>query len=256
MKLKKINKNPFFSVITVVKNDEKNIEKTIKSILSQTLNDYEYIIIDGKSQDKTFLKIQKYKKKIKKVITQNDNGIYFAMNKGAKFATGEIIVFVNSGDILKVNALKHIKSIFNQNNRVDFVFGTVLRHYTKNTILKYGYNRNRLKFNFDFATSHSTGFFLKRKVFKKLGYFDTSYKCSADYDIYYKVLLTLNLEGASTKKNQLIGIVKSGGFSSKINFIEHLFEETLIRIKNKQNIIFIIIIFFNALFKYVVKKII
>ena len=54
MKLKKINKNPFFSVITVVKNDEKNIEKTIKSILSQTLNDYEYIIIDGKSQDKTF----------------------------------------------------------------------------------------------------------------------------------------------------------------------------------------------------------
>ena len=64
MKLKKINKNPFFSVITVVKNDEKNIEKTIKSILSQTLNDYEYIIIDGKSQDKTFLKIQKYKKKI------------------------------------------------------------------------------------------------------------------------------------------------------------------------------------------------
>ena len=95
MKLKRINKNPFFSVITVVKNDEKNIEKTIKSILSQTLNDYEYIIIDGKSQDKTFLKIQKYKKKIKKIISQNDNGIYFAMNKGAKFATGEIIVFVN-----------------------------------------------------------------------------------------------------------------------------------------------------------------
>ena len=90
MKLKKLIKIHFFSVITVVKNDEKNIEKTIKSILSQTLNDYEYIIIDGKSQDKTFLKIQKFKKK--KIITQNDNGIYFAMNKGAKFATGEIIV--------------------------------------------------------------------------------------------------------------------------------------------------------------------
>ena len=70
----------------------------------------------------------------------------------------------------------------------------------KNSFLKYGFNKNRLKFNFDFATSHSTGFFLKRKIFKKLDYFDTRYKCSADYDIYYKVLLSLNLKGALTKK--------------------------------------------------------
>ena len=256
MKSKKIYKKPFFSVITVVKNDENYIEQTIKSVISQNCNDYEYIIIDGKSKDQTYSKILNYKKKIKHIKSEKDSGIYFAMNKGAKLATGEVIVFVNSGDIFRKNALKIVKNIFKNNNKLDFVFGTVIRHYTKNSFLKYGFNKNRLKFNFDFATSHSTGFFLKRKIFKKLDYFDTRYKCSADYDIYYKVLLSLNLKGASTKKNQLIGVVKSGGFSSKMNFIEHLFEETLIRINNKQNKILITIIFFNALIKYVFKKLI
>lgn len=256
MNSKKKNKKPFFSVITVVKNDEKNIEKTINSIFSQTIGDYEYIIIDGKSTDKTYSKILKYKKKLKNFIHENDKGIYFAMNKGARLATGNVLVFVNSGDILKKNALSIIKKKFIKNNNIKFVFGTVLRHYTTGSILKHSFNRNRLKFNFDFATSHSTGFFLKRTIFKKLHYFNTSYKCSADYDIYYKVLLSLKLDGASTKKNQLIGIVKSGGFSSKLNFIEHLLEETFIRFNNNQNILIIIIIFFNALIKHLIKKLI
>lgn len=254
MNLKKKNKKPFFSVVTVVKNDEKNIEKTINSILLQTINDYEYIIIDGKSTDKTYSKILKYKKKLKRFVHGKDKGIYYAMNKGAKLATGNVIVFVNSGDILKKNALKIIKKLFVKNNKLKFVFGTVLRHYTKNSILKHGFNKSRLKYNFDFATSHSTGFFLKRTIFKKLNYFDTRYKCSADYDIYFKVLLSLRLDGASTRKSQIIGVVNSGGFSSKLSFIEHLFEETLIRYNNNQNIFIITIIFFNALIKYLIKK--
>ena len=73
MNLKKKNKKPFFSVVTVVKNDEK-ILKTINSILLQTINDYEYIIIDGKSTDKTYSKILKYKKKLKKFVHGNDKG--------------------------------------------------------------------------------------------------------------------------------------------------------------------------------------
>ena len=72
------------SIITVVKNDEQNIQKTIKSIISQKNIKYEYIIIDGKSTDNTLKKILKYKSKINKIISKKDDGIYDAMNKGLK----------------------------------------------------------------------------------------------------------------------------------------------------------------------------
>ena len=72
------------------------------------------------------------------------------MNKGAKLAKGEILVFVNSGDILNKDALKkYIKNL--QNKKFDFIFGTVMRHYKTDSILKSGFNLNKLKYNFDFA---------------------------------------------------------------------------------------------------------
>jgi len=255
MEKKKSNK-PFFSVITVVKNDESNIEKTIKSILSQKFKNFEYILIDGNSNDNTLQKIKKYQKKVSKILSQKDKGVYFAMNKGIKLAKGEVLIFVNSGDLLTKNALKIIYNKFNKNKKLDFVFGTVKRHYTTKTIIKSGYNPFRLKYNFDFATSHSSGFFIKLKSLKKIGNFNTKYRCSSDYDLYYRAIIKQKFIGSSTSKKQLIGIMKSGGLSSKITFIDHLKEETKIRFNNKQNIFFIFFIFFNAIFKNIFKKII
>jgi hypothetical protein len=172
------------------------------------------------------------------------------MNKGLNFSNGEVIVFINSGDLFTKNALKIVYNKFRENKKIDFVFGTVLRHYTKASILKSGFNINKLIYNFDFATAHSTGFFLKKKIYTLLKGFNTKYMCSADYNIYYKICFKHNLKGASTLKNQLIGIVASGGFSSKVSFFGHLKEEVQIRFDNKQNIFFIIIIFLNTLIKY------
>ena len=248
--------NPYFSIITVVKNDQNNIEKTIESIKHQSFSDYEYIIIDGKSIDKTVEKILKYKKFINLLISEKDNGIYYAMNKGIKLAKGNIIVFVNSGDLLKKNSLQNVSKIFLKDKKIDYVFGTVKRHYTTSTILKYGVNTKRLKFNFDFATAHSTGFFLKKEIFKKYGSFNTKFKLSADYDLYYRIIITQKLSGGSTSKNKLIGEVTKGGYSSKVSFIQHLIEETKIRIHNKQNLLLVFIIFVNALIKFLIKKII
>ena len=117
MKKKKIKK-PFFSIITVVKNDEVNIQKTIKSIISQSFKNFEYIVIDGKSTDKTIKKINNYKNKISYILSEKDRGIYFAMNKGIKIATGNFLLFVNSGDLLTKNALKIIYKLYSKNREV------------------------------------------------------------------------------------------------------------------------------------------
>ncbi len=239
------------SVITVVKNDEKNIQKTINSVLSQKRGDFEYIIVEGKSTDNTLKKILKYKNKIDKLISQNDKGIYDAMNKGLKHASGEIIVFCNSGDFFYKNSLKKIVFLFNKFN-YDFMFGTVVRNYTKAKIVKHGFNFNRILYNFDFATSHTTGFFLKRKIYKKIGNYNTKFRISADYDLYFR-LYKARCFGGYTEKKIKIGNVASGGFSSRKSFIEHLIEETKIRLHNKQNFLMVMIIFLNSILKNPIK---
>ena len=164
----------------------------------------------------------------------------------------DIIVFCNSGDFFYKNSLSKVIKLFNKYN-YDFVFGTVLRNYTKGKILKYGYNFNRLKYNFDFATSHTTGFFVKKNVHKKIGNYNTKFKISADYDLYFR-LYKNNFKGGATNKKDIIGNVASGGFSSQVSFIKHLIEEARIRFHNKQNFILIFLIFLNSLIKYFLKE--
>ncbi len=179
-----INYNHSLSVITVVKNDQKNIEKTIRSVILNSKGlKLEYIIIDGKSNDKTLSIIKKYKKKISKIISEKDKGIYDAMNKGINLSNNDIIVFCNSGDFFYKNSLKKIINIFNRKD-YDFIFGTVVRNYTKDKIIKSKFNPKRIYYNFDFATAHSTGFFLKKKIYNKIGNYNLKFKCSADYDIH------------------------------------------------------------------------
>ena len=94
------------SIITVVKNAENTIEKCIKSVLNQNYKNIQYIIIDGNSTDNTRKIIDKYKNKISLIISEDDNGIWDAMNKGIKLAEGEILGFVNADDIYYENSLK------------------------------------------------------------------------------------------------------------------------------------------------------
>ena len=247
-------KKKLLSIITVVKNDVNNIETTIKSILSQKYKKIEYIIIDGKSSDGTVPLIKRYQKKIDKIVIAKDKGIYDAMNKGIKIASGEYIGFCNSGDILKKNSINIICKFLD--HQTDVLFATVKRNYIGSFIIKSGYNLKRLKYNFDFATSHSTGFYLKKKIHNKIGLYNPQFKCSADYDLYLRLFKIKNLNILSTKKNEIIGEVKSGGFSSTLSPLQHLHEETKIRINNDQNILFITLIYFNTIFKILIKKLI
>ena len=244
-------KNKLLSIITVVKNDAINIEKTIKSIIQQKNQYIEYLIIDGKSSDGTLQKINNFGNKIDKIISTKDKGIYDAMNIGIKNANGKYIGFCNSGDIIKINSLQTVVKFLKKD--IDVLFATVKRNYIGSTIIKSGYNLKRLNYNFDFATAHSTGFYIKKKFHNKIGLYDLSFKCSADYDFYLRIFKLKNLKIMSTDHNKIIGEVQSGGFSSTYSSFDHLIEETKIRMKNNQNIFLISLIFVNTLIKNFIK---
>lgn len=102
---------PKISVITISYNAEKEIEKTILSVISQTYSNIEYLIIDGASKDDTMVIVNKYKDRISHIVSEPDKGIYDAMNKGIKYATGEWIIMMNAGDIFNNESV--LKNIMN-----------------------------------------------------------------------------------------------------------------------------------------------
>ncbi len=240
MKKKRRNfkKKPFATIITIVKNNEKYLEHTIKSIINQSNKNFEYIVIDGNSKDKSLKIIKKYDKKIDFWISENDKGIYDAFNKGLKLAKGKFIGFVNSDDLLEKNAIKILREYDLKYPDIDFIFGAVKKHW--GTL--YGYYPWKIHFTWGFYSSHSTGFFIKKKSAKKVGNYNLEYKYSADYDYFYRMIIKEKLIGVGTKKNELFGIFRPGGFSSKIKFIDHFFETIKIRLGNKQNKFLILLI--------------
>ena len=90
--------NPYLSVITIVYNNVRDIERTMRSVINQTYANIEYIVVDGLSNDGTLRVIDKYKDRIAKIVSEKDEGIYDAMNKGLALATGDYVIFMNSGD--------------------------------------------------------------------------------------------------------------------------------------------------------------
>ena len=116
-----------FSVITVTKNSEKHLEKNILSVQKQTYQNYEHIIIDGNSQDKTKKILRRHKSRLR-IISENDNGLYDAMNKGIKLASGDVICILNSDDFYYKKALQIMNRYFVHNPQIDFVFGSVIKY--------------------------------------------------------------------------------------------------------------------------------
>ena len=239
----KNKKNPLFSIVTVVFNGEKYLEKTIKSILSQSYNNFEYIIIDGGSTDGTINIIKKYNKKISKWISKKDRGIYDAFNRGMKLCSGDFICIVNSDDILKKNALKIISKYIFKYPDIDFIFGSVKKHWG----ILHGYRPHKIKYSWGFYSSHSTGFFLRNSSAKKIGQYNIKYRYHADYDYFYRMIVKHEMKGVATKKNEITGIFRRGGFSSKSSFGPMFIEELKIRLNNDQNLLLVLFIAFYKL---------
>ena len=240
---------PLISIIIATYNSGKFLEKCLQSIFEQSYQNFEIIIIDNKSTDKTLSIIKKYEKFIDIWISESDNGIFHAMNKGIKISKGKIISILNSDDYFYPNALKTIVKYFNSNSNIDFIFGTV----KKNKVFS-GFKPNKIRWKFNIYPSHSVGFFIKKKIHDKIGLYNLKYKHSNDYDFFYRLIVKNKIRGISTKRTEVMGNFRDDGFSSKLSFFDRLFMELRIRFDNKQNFFDLLIIFFGRCFYQIINK--
>ena len=245
IKRKNNKKFPLITIITVVYNNASHIQKTLNSIFSQKYKNYELIVIDGASNDGTLEIIKKNKSKIDFWISEPDKGLYDAFNKGMKYATGDYIGFVNSDDILLPKALEILKKYILKYPKIDFFFGAVKKHWG----ILHGYKPWKIYFSWGFYSSHSTGFFIKLKSAKKVGFYNLKYKYSSDYDYFFRMIVKKKLNGIGTKKEELFGIFNRGGYSSRVKFIDHFKEEIQIRKDNGQSKILLLIIIIYKIIK-------
>ena len=222
---------PLISIITVVLNNEKYLQEAIESLKSQSYRNFEHIVIDGGSSDRTLEIIKKNDENIDYWISKKDKGIYDAFNLGMKLARGDYLGFLNSDDKFTGNALTTVKRYILNFPDKDFIFGAVKKHWG----ILYGYKPYKIFWSWGFYSSHSTGFFIKTNSAKKVGLSNLKYKYSADYDYFFRMIVKNKLKGVGTKKSEIFGIFRRGGFSSTIKFRDHFFEEISIRLDNNQN---------------------
>lgn len=201
------------SIITVCFNAEDTIADTIQSVLSQDYEDVEYIIVDGKSTDRTLEIIQSHQKRIK-LISEKDQGIYDAMNKGINIANGDVIGILNADDFYKNNqVLTDVMNAFADN--ISIVYGDI--EYVKNNDLnkvvrkwKSGVFRPG-KFKWGWMPPHP-GFFIKKSCYESYGLFNLSLSTSADYELMLRMLEVHNLNHIYISKT--ITSMRIGGVSN------------------------------------------
>lgn len=187
--------SPQISLITICFNAQESISDTLQSVLSQEYKHIEYIIIDGASTDSTLSIIQSYKTQFELeqiplcVISEKDNGIYDAMNKGIARASGEFVGFLNADDFFTSSqSLTHIANTFRK-EQSDCVFGQVAfidKHHTiKRTWSKNPYSA--LAFFLGWHPAHPT-FYVKRTMLERFGVFNLNYPIAADYELMLRLL--------------------------------------------------------------------
>ena len=177
------------SIVTIVFNGEMYIEQTINSVLGQKYSPIEYIIIDGGSTDGTSQKIGKYKNRIDHFISEPDDGIYYAINKGISFARGDLIGLIHCGDYYESDAVSDAVGIF-LDREVDVIYGNlkVLEEAGKESIIRIVQgDHNNLKKRMSILHPAT---FVSRRCYLQHGLYDTQYKSAADYDFFLKLFLS------------------------------------------------------------------
>lgn len=179
------------SIITITYNSEATLKDTIESVVNQSYSDIEYIIIDGKSTDNTLSIIESYKEKISKVVSEKDNGLYDALNKGIALATGDLIGIIHSDDFYTNQfVIEHIVKTIEDNN-ADAAYAD-LYYVDKNDTNKIfrkwksGNYKHGMFLN-GWMPPHPT-FFAKRSCYERFGSFNLNLESAADYELMLRFI--------------------------------------------------------------------
>jgi glycosyltransferase involved in cell wall biosynthesis len=227
---------PLLTVITVVYNGDKHLEQTIQSVINQSYNNVEYIVIDGCSTDRTKAIIHQYQAMIDYWVSEPDKGIADAMNKGISLSTGDYIIFIHSDDYFYTNKVVE-NALMNIDKDCDIAVFQVLFGQKFISIIPRQFN---WWINFKIPACHQ-GVICKLNLFKNLGGFDNQFKIDMDYDF----LLRAYRKGIFVQQlNLVLAVMRDTGISSRKDFksiLERLAEERLVHNKNCPNILMEII---------------
>jgi len=216
--------NPLFSVITINYNNHIGLKKTISSIVSQSYSNFQLIIIDGGSSDDFLNVIKLYESHISFWCSEKDKGIYDAQNKGISKATGDYLIFMNSGDCFTGNNVLQKSAQFIEEKK-----GHKIYYGNTNLIEEDGVRRflappEIIDLNFFFfATLNHQSCFIHKELFATYGMYSLEYKISADYDFFLKVFL--NEPEAYCYMNELICDYENYGTSANTKFFDLVVKE-------------------------------
>lgn len=234
-------KNMKLSIITICYNPGDEIKASVESVLSQDYSDIEYIIVDGGSTDGTVEYISSLNGQFSKFISEPDEGLYDALNKGLRCSSGDVVGFVHGGDLLACSTtLSSVAEVFTKSG-ADAVYGDLNYVAKENTdrIIRYWksgeYSPDKLKYGW--MPPHPA-LYVKREVYEKAKlvsgeYFDTSFKIASDYDFMMRILGKLGISAAYIP--EVLIKMRVGGKSNKSigNIIRKSYEDYLAIKRNK-----------------------
>lgn len=181
------------SLITVTFNSAATLRDTIKSVLTQSYPNIEYILVDGVSKDGTVDIIKEYEPKFNgrmRWISEPDKGLYDAMNKGFRMATGDVIGIINSDDLLaEPDAVEKVMRCFDENPDVDAVYANLYYVAQNDTskIVRHWISGKQRPFRYGWHPAHPT-FYVKREVYQRYGLFDLEFKFAADFELMLRLI--------------------------------------------------------------------
>lgn len=206
------------SIITATFNSAKTLKDTIQSVLRQTNKDFEYLIIDGGSTDETIDIVKSYESEFSgrlKWVSEKDQGIYDAMNKGIKMASGDVVGILNSDDYFTSDdILQTVDNAF-KSHEIDAIYGDIhfIRDGNPQKCVRYYSSRMFRPFwlRFGFMPAHPS-FYCKREIFDKAGLYSLDYKIGADYEMMVRLFKRLKIKTLYANKDFVT--MRTGGASN------------------------------------------